>query len=143
MLRLIATNGASTGDSSTGSSATDSSSGSGGSVGCLISGERVSRRGAGSPWRAVGEAPRRRGEEGSEGFLYAGSGAESIAFNSATGVMGRATSTTTGLNRGSLRLIGSARLARLMLRATLDKLATGLEALRGGGIHSCLLSRSR
>ena len=80
VLRLIETNGVSLGE------------GSDGRVGCLMSGERVSRRGAGRP--TVGEGPRRRGEEGKDGFLKTGSGAESIAFSSATGVMGRATSTT-------------------------------------------------
>ena len=78
-MRLIDTKGVSVGD------------GSDGSVGCLMSGERVSRRGAGRP--TVGEAPGRRGVAGREGFFNVGSGTEIIALSSATGVMGRATST--------------------------------------------------
>ena len=59
------------------------------SVGCLMSGDLVSRRGAGR----LGDAPGRRGVDGRVGFLAAGGGTVIIAFSSATGVMGRATST--------------------------------------------------
>ncbi len=53
------------------------------SVGCLTTGERVSRRGAGR----LGEAPGMRGDEGRVFFLKAGSGTVIIAFSSATGVI--------------------------------------------------------